>query len=419
MEESPPIIPAANTAKLVPSSGDLRRAFFSGIACYSLTSTVVILGVLVGQTLLKPGQHRRPERQDMVTAFAAWDGNWYGLIASGGYKYNPNGPSRVNFFPVYPMLGTLLARLTGLDPVLALLLISQLSLAAAFSLAAAYLRPRFPEAPAASTDYVLLSMGLFPPTLFFRMAYTESFFLLLIVLVLYGMERKGSLLGLTLLIGLATGTRLAGLALLVPFVVHVWHRSLSLGSLITRMALLMPLACWGVLAFMFYTWFAFGKPLAFVEAVGWWRHRPPVPWEEKLIDLATLEPIWSLFDPASPIYWGRREDAGLGPLCYGLMDPLFFVLVAVLVLVGTLNRWLTTYEILLAVALLLIAYIGRGHEVGMAASGRYAAVVFPAYLTLGRLLICFRPLVVMSILAVCAFLLGMYSAMFTAWYPVL
>jgi hypothetical protein len=341
-----------------------------------------------------------------------------GNTTGGGYNPNPNGPRRVAFLPAYPMLGGLLARLTGLDPLLALLLIAHLSLAAAFGLAAAYLRQRLPEAPEALTDYVLLSMGLFPPTLFFRMAYSESLFLLLLILFLYGMARNWPLPAIAVLVGLVTGTRVAGLVFLPPFLLHVWRRSPVPRSRLIRMALLTPLACWGLGAFMVYTWWAFGRPLAFVEAQQWWLQRPAVPLADKLLDLAALEPVWSLLDPAAKLYWGKREDAGLGPFCYGLMDPFFFLLVAAAVLLGAWKRWLSAGEVLLAEGLLLIAYVGRGHEMGMSGSARYGAVVFPTYLAMGQLLVRTRPLWAMGILGVSAMLLGLYSALFTAWYRV-
>jgi hypothetical protein len=395
-----------------------RRCFALGAGCYLVTTAVVAVGVLLGQTLLKPGQHRRPERHDAAAAFAAWDGDWNRRIASTGYNFNPNGPSRVVVLPVYPMLGGLLARLTGLDPLLALLLIAHLSLAVAFALAAAYLRQRLPEAPEALTDCVLLSLGLFPPTLFFRMAYTESLFVLLMILFLYGMARQWPLLVLALLVGLATGTRVVGLAFLPPFLLHVWRRSPSLRSRLGRLTLCTPLSCWGIVAFMLYTWAAFGRPLAFLEAQQWWRQRPEVPLSDKLLDLAALEPIWSLLDSDAKLYWGRREDAGLGPFSYGLMEPLFFLLVAVAVLVGARKRWLSASEVLLAAGLLLIAYVGRAHEMGMTCSARYAAVVFPAYLTMGQFLVRLRPLWATGILGLSAMLLGLYSALYTAWYRV-
>jgi len=46
-----------------------------------------------------------------------------------------------------------------------------------------------------------LALGLFPTTFFFRAAYSEALFLLLIVLVLYGLERAWPYLLIALIIG--------------------------------------------------------------------------------------------------------------------------------------------------------------------------------------------------------------------------
>jgi hypothetical protein len=409
-----PLKPQAQRA-----TGDgLLRCFGSGIIAYLLTSAVVGLGILVGQTLLKPGHHRRPERRDAIAAFAAWDGDRAGRIVVEGYNYDPQGRSRVVILPLYPLLGYLLAPLTGGDPLLALLLISHLCLLGAFGFMACYVQQRWPLAPAALTDYTLLVMGLFPPTLFFRMVYTESLFLLLMILALYGMVRKWPLICIAAIAGLATGTRVVGLALLVPLVFHVWQQSPAWSSRLIRLALLIPLACLGIIGFMLYTWMTFREPLAFVEAQNWWRERPVAPPGQKLIDLATLEPLWSSLQPDSKLYWVRREDAGLGLFSYGLMEPFFFVASVALVGLGAVKRWLSGYEVLLAAGLLLSPYVSRGHEMGMVCSARYASVVFPVYLTLGQLLTRIRLLGAVGVLVLCGFLLGTYSAMFTTWYRV-
>src|SRR5262245_35682188 len=127
------------------------RPLVLALACYALTSLVVLIGVTVGQHLLRPGGHRRPVEPGPVPAFTAWDGNWYREVATGGYTHNPTGPSRLAFFPLYPLLGQALARVTGWDSAVALLLISHLSLAAAFAVAALYVQRRYAAGPPALT----------------------------------------------------------------------------------------------------------------------------------------------------------------------------------------------------------------------------------------------------------------------------
>ncbi len=169
----------------------------------------------------------------------------------------------------------------GVDPIVSLLIISHASLIAAFALTLAYVRLRFPDEKQELGEYVLLSLGLFPTALFFRMVYSESLFVFLLVLCLYGMERRWSLLLLALLVGFATATRPVGLALLPPFVLHVWHRSASRQQFGIRLAWLLPLSLWGIAAYMGYQWLTFGEPLAFLKTQGNWRVYRPSSLSEK------------------------------------------------------------------------------------------------------------------------------------------
>ena len=88
----------------------------------------------------------------------------------------------------------------------------------------------FPTAPTGLPMFVLLALGLFPPTLFMRMAYSESLFLFLTVLAMYGMERNWRLWGIAAVVGLATATRFTGVALLLPLAMHVWPGSAQRGT---------------------------------------------------------------------------------------------------------------------------------------------------------------------------------------------
>ena len=51
-----------------------------------------------------------------MSAFAAWDGEQYVQIASGGYSYDPERVSSVAFFPRYPSLAGGIVYWTGIPP---------------------------------------------------------------------------------------------------------------------------------------------------------------------------------------------------------------------------------------------------------------------------------------------------------------
>jgi hypothetical protein len=99
-----------------------------------------------------------------------------------------------------------------------------------------------------------------------------------------------------------------------------------------------------------------------------------------------------------------------------LANPVYFLLAAALLAVGAWQRWLNGLELALGAGLLLIPYVTRSHEMCMGAMGRFAAVAVPVYLVLGQLL-ARLPAVVSALLAsLSGFLMGVYAALFAAWY---
>jgi hypothetical protein len=390
-----------------------------GLLYYALTSFVAVLGVMAGHGLLIPcfNGMRAP---DLGGSFAVWDGNWYRYILVHGYSYDPSQPSTVAFFPAFPVLGRLVWKLTGLSPALALLLVSHLSLAGSFIVLAGYVRHRFPSGPPHLAAYVLLALGLMPTGFFFRLAYTESLFLLLTVLTLYGLERRWPLVLVALIIGLATATRAPGVCLLGPLLLHVWRQSASVLGFLARMAWLGPLACWGLAAYMSYQFVAFDQPLAWAQAHGQWHMRPDVPWGEKVRALATFEPLRAVYRAGSPAYWRWHPPPHRWPvfsLCAA--NPLYFVGTCGLLLWGARQRWLTAAELLLAVGLVLVPYSSRGYEMCMISTGRFMAVIFPVHLVLGNEFVRWPAPLVAGLLAASGTFVLIYAALFAAGYPLL
>jgi hypothetical protein len=388
-----------------------------GLLCYGLTSALVIAAVLLAHQTMSPAADPLESRDNLVRCFAAWDGRIYREILLHGYTYDPETGSTIGFFPAYPLLAWLVMRLTCASPELALVLTANACLAGTFVLLAAYLRQRETTGRSIAATWVLLALGLFPTTFFFRMAYSESLLLLLTVLSLYAMERGWSLLLTAVIVGVATAVRPVGIGLLLPFLFYLRKRSQTVPGFVARCAYLVPLGCWGLAAFILYQQIAFNEPLAFALCQLECKNRELLPLPQRLLALAILEPIWAVFTPSSVCYWGRHDLNVLPVFSLYVANPIFFVLTVVLVTAGALKRWLSSYETALAVSLLAIPYVSRGHEMCMASSGRYAAVVFPAYLVLGQLLARLPRVVAILLLVASGLLLGIYSAKFALWYP--
>lgn len=399
-----------------PLSGDIATLALDGVIYYVLTSLIVFLGVAFGHHFLKLSSHVNAKRVNLLGAFANWDGEWYTKIVMDGYSYDPNQMSSVAFFPLFPCLARILVELTGLKPEWALLTVSHLFLAATFVLMFAYIRQRFTSASPRLGELALLAFGLFPTTFFFRMAYTESLFVFLALLVFIGMERRWGLLEIAILIGLATASRSVAVALIPCLIIHVREQSPSTRVFLGRLCYLVPIACWGICAYMVYQFACFGEPFAFVKTQAHWSMRPAISLEEKAAALVSLEPLWSVYDPRSPCYCARREPQISSLFSLYLANPLYILLTFVLVITGKLKGWINGKELLFSVLLLLIPYVTRGYESCMASNARYAAGIFPVYLSLGHLLGRLPGHLSSLLLALSGFLLGAYSALFAAWY---
>jgi hypothetical protein len=383
--------------------------------CY-WTSILVGLGLFLGTDLLKPSpvQAHRFDREG--DSYANWDGQWYKRIAREGYDYSPDAHSSVAYFPAYPLLGRCLMRATGMPAGIALLVVSNTSLLILLCLTAVYVGRRYPDPSGRLVNHVLLAMCLVPTTFFFRMAYSESLFMLIVVLVLYGIERGWPLITVAAVAGLGTAARPVGVGLIPALVLANWAQSRTVRGFVVRSAYLLPIAVWGILAYMAYLYAAFGDPLAFARTQANWRGRPPSSPSARMIALATLEPIRSLLDPSCPANLGASAR-GHNPLfSLRTADSIYFLGTVAALGVGTSKRWLSRYELATAAALLLIPYATIGYEQYMRSMGRYSAAVVPVYFVLGHLLHRSPPALVEACTGICGFLLALYTAMFATWY---
>ena len=85
-----------------------------------------------------------------------------------------------------------------------------------------------------------------------------------------------------------------------------------------------------------------------------------------------------------------------------------------LVFIGARKSWLTGPEIVLSLLLLAIPYVTRAYEMCMASHARFAAVVFPAYIVLGRLLGPRPPWVTWAVIGAFTMMLMTWTALYAA-----
>ena len=396
-----------------------RSPAYLGLLAYCTTSLLVALGAWVGFRFLPAGDSRKPEKEGFIEAFSAWDGNWYTRISTDGYIVEGQETSRrLAFFPLYPLLGRLAQKITGFQPYASLLFISQFCLVLAFIMAASYTTSRFGTDKAALTEYVVFSLGLFPPTLFMRMAYTESLFLLFVLLTLYAMEHKWPIASIAIVIAVGTSARFVGLGLVPVLGYYIWQQGFPVKRRIIWTVFAIPMSTLGIACFVLYQWYYLDSPLAFLKAQSFWTLRPSEGFEDKVVSLITFEPIWSTYIPSSPGYWGRH-NTHLGILNYSAAEPLYFVGSVAVLTLGACKGWINRRESLMSFSLLAIAYCGRAFDMYMTSSARFVSIVFPVYLVLGIIFSQMGRFLSLGCLTVFAFWLTVYSALHVSWYRVL
>jgi hypothetical protein len=394
----------------------MKRAAFAFLL-FSLTSAIVWVGVAFGRSFVPLCKvHPSATRTDMLADMAAWDAEWYVGIARDGYSFDRNRNSNVAFYPAAPLTAGFVSRVMGIRPEAALVLCSHVFLFCAFVLLGEYVRLRFPDSQGLDA-LAMLALGLYPVTIYFRMAYTESLFVFVCLLALYAMERRWSLLAIAFLVGLATATRAVGVALAVPFAIHIWQISASGRQFLARCAALCPIGCWGLLAYMTYQWIAFGEPFAFIQTQVHWNHRPPA---ANLLELAerlgTAEPILAVYDPSQRGYWAKWPPENLPIFNLVFANPIYFAVGIILVSLGGFRRWLNAKEITFGIIVILIPYLTHADRACMAGEARYSSAVIPIYLVLAHLLWRLPPPVAALLSVSSANFLAIYAALFVSWY---
>lgn len=208
-----------------------------------------------------------------------WDSTWYLEIAQSGYT--PSDPSRSAFFPLYPLLVSVVSAPLGGATVAGGLLVSW---TAAIGFLAVLHRAVAGARDAATAATVVRVAAYVPPAIFLSAVYTESLFLLLSLGALLAARRDRWLLA-SLLAMVAASCRSIGVLLVLPLLVeYLWGRRSGGETRIVdrRWHLRHPLrpdVLWialvplGFVAFAAYLGVVTGDPLGAVAAQDDWERR--------------------------------------------------------------------------------------------------------------------------------------------------
>jgi hypothetical protein len=230
-----------------------------------------------------------PATDFFFRTFAQWDARWFLQIAEHGYEEVPQAAA---FFPVYPAAAHGLAWITGSTLVAGVLISLAAGAAAAWALAE-IARPILGRRGA---NDVVLYLALYPVGFVFTALYSDGLFLALAAGSFLAATR-GRAVTAGVLGGLATGTRLLGLALLPALIVLLW-RGRDVRSLSRLVPLLLLPAAIGLYAL--YLDATLGEPWAFTSAqADWDRGASP------------LGPLGGLHDAVFSAGRGARDLLGI------------------------------------------------------------------------------------------------------------
>jgi len=255
--------------------GEKRElGFISFFSLFVATRIVLTFIGVVSRTLLAPvwKDHYvwHCSRYLWLDIWGVWDTGYYLDIAKHGYSTalgtHPPILNQANygFFPLYPLL------IRGVDFVVGNLFVSALvvsNLAFLFASFAFYrlVRLKFDERTAADS---VLFLYLFPTAFIFSGAFSESLFLLLLVLTFYYAERE-----IWWAVGIAgfflSLTRSVGIVAIVPLLILFFRKRSSLLNLFW-----LGFIPAGILAYFWYCYHLTGDFFAYshIQAAGWGYH---------------------------------------------------------------------------------------------------------------------------------------------------
>jgi Mannosyltransferase (PIG-V) len=361
-----------------------RNVYISALLIFAASRLVVIAGINFGKELTTPYPAKFAVEPLWYERLLRWDGEWYSAIISQGYQYsdNPAVESSTVFYPLYPALSYAITWLSGIDQSIALLLVANLS-----ALLAALLITKFVQDELGS-EVALLSLTFFcffPSSLFLSAAYSESLFLVFVLLSFIAMREQKYALA-AVFAGLSLGTRSIGIVM-IPVILWDMARRSSLPwtRLLPRMGLCGLLAASGLLVYSGYLGLKFGHPLAFATSQAAWHSGTFLDRLVAALSLGTFRDSnlwtvgWFLCFLALAIwsFWRLRATVAL----YGL---------------GTLA----------------VPYLTLGLTDSMT---RYELVCFPAFMCMGSLGVG-RPWLVMALIGIFAALLLQTAALFSQWH---
>ncbi len=292
-----------------------------------------------------------------------WDAIWYQQIASVGYSA---GNASGSFFPLFPILMRRVGTILGGNLVLAGVVICTIATFFAFVLLH---RLSTQAGDRAAANRAVIYWAVFPTSFYLFGGYAESLLAACALATIYFARRKNwCIVGVAA--GAATLTRPVGVLVVIPAVIEAlsqndtWHR---------RAKMILPLllgVALGMGAWMLYLHLTYNDALLWVHAEESWKRVFIFPGQTILLTARYIV-------EARDYLANNIVDLALTGLVFG----------SIVAGARKLPLSYTAYALaMLVVPLASYALVGSFAAMPMAAGGRRAMVVLPAFIVLGQLI---------------------------------
>jgi mannosyltransferase PIG-V len=266
-DERPPV------AASLPGAASTRTVVALSVALRLFTAAIAFLCNILF-TLPQPEPFTvYSDTHKFWDTFARFDSGWYFGIARNGYQYVEGGRSNLAFFPVYPTLMGWIGRLFGgrqQHYYMAGVLISW----TAFVLAMVWLRKLAElDLNRRDADRAVLFTAVFPFAFFFGVVYSESVFLLSLVLACYGFRTGRWWLGAAAG-AVMTGTRVNGIMALPALAWMAWTSARPIPRDRVMAAVALVLVCAGIGGYSLFVYSISGSLTEWSSTITRWGYHP-------------------------------------------------------------------------------------------------------------------------------------------------
>lgn len=299
--------------------------------------------------------------------FARFDSGHFEGIAWAGYAPAPGGRSNIAYFPVYPMLIRLVGRLFERHHATFYICAIGISWACfVLAMVALYYLARLDLPRRQASRAVLLTM-IFPFAFFYGVVYSESTFLLFVVLTFYAFRTRRWVLG-GLCGAVATATRVPGIMMMPALAWIAWQHAEPTRRDRLGAGVGLLLAASGFGAYSWYIYRLTGNPFEWAATLQRWGYYPGgSPW------MAPIRLVQQLV--THPYRYLAGDPMALYDTLYGVTGIAFTLAIPVV-----WRRLGAGYALFMLLNLWLPLSSGVFEGVG-----RYCSVLFPCFIWLASI----------------------------------